>query len=110
MACAALFAMAAAVEAKTVKVEMTAVETDVVVDGPREDPKTQALLDAIRRTYVPHRTLVLVDPADPETIAVAPALAEGKEPKDHPVAYVCRGRTCSPPVADATALAAALRA
>ncbi|MFO0765274.1 MAG: multicopper oxidase domain-containing protein [Nitrospiraceae bacterium] len=33
MACAALFAMAAAVEAKTVKVEMTAVETDVVVDG-----------------------------------------------------------------------------
>ena len=33
------------------------------------------------------------------------ALAEGKEAHKHPVAYVCRGRTCSPPVGDAAALA-----
>jgi len=84
--------------------------TDVVVVGRRDDPKTVALLEAVRRVYVPHRTLVLVDPDDPATIAAAPALAEGKEAKSHAVAYVCRGRTCSPPVADATALAAALRA
>jgi uncharacterized protein YyaL (SSP411 family) len=84
--------------------------TDVVVVGAREDPRTIALLDAVKRTYLPHRTLVLVDPADPTTTAAAPALAEGKEPKPYPVAYVCRGRTCSPPVKDAAALAAALRA
>ncbi|MBI2395725.1 MAG: thioredoxin domain-containing protein [Deltaproteobacteria bacterium] len=84
--------------------------TDVVVVGRRDDAKTTALLDAVRRAYVPHRTLVLVDPDDPTTAEVAPALAEGKEAKAHAVAYVCRGRTCSPPVADATALAAAIRA
>jgi len=83
--------------------------TDVVVVGPREDPRTIALLDAVRRHYVPHRTLCLVDPDDPTTKAACPALAEGKEAKSHPVAYVCRGRTCSPPVADAHALAAALK-
>jgi uncharacterized protein YyaL (SSP411 family) len=84
--------------------------TDVVVVGARDDARTSALLDAVRRAYVPHRTLVLVDPSDPATRAAAPALAEGKEQKSHPVAYVCRGRTCSPPVADATALSAALEA
>ncbi len=82
--------------------------TDVVVVGPRDDSKTRALIDAVRKTYVPHRTLVLIDPDDPATVAAAPALAEGKEPKPHAVAYVCRGRTCSPPIGDAAALAAAI--
>jgi uncharacterized protein YyaL (SSP411 family) len=84
--------------------------TDVVVVGPRDDARTKALLDAVKRTYVPHRTLALVDPDHPRTREAAPALADGKEAKSHPVAYVCRGRTCSPPVGDASALAAALRA
>ncbi len=83
---------------------------DVVVVGPRDDARTVALLDAVRHTYVPHRTLALVDPSDPATLAACPALAEGKAAKSHPVAYVCRGRTCSPPVADPHALAAAVRA
>jgi uncharacterized protein YyaL (SSP411 family) len=84
--------------------------TDVVVVGPRDDARTKALLSAVRRAYVPHRMLALVDPDDPSTTKACPALAEGKEAKSHPVAYVCRGRTCSPPVADAAALAAALHA
>jgi uncharacterized protein YyaL (SSP411 family) len=82
--------------------------TDVVVVGPRDDSKTRALIDAVRKTYVPHRTLVLVDPNDPMTAAAAPALARDKEAKSHAVAYVCRGRTCSPPIGDAAALAAAI--
>jgi uncharacterized protein len=77
--------------------------TDVVVVGPSD--KSRLLLDAVRRTYVPHRTLLLVDPSD---ATAKPALAEGKEAKSGPVAYVCRGRTCSPPVADSAALAAAI--
>jgi uncharacterized protein YyaL (SSP411 family) len=84
--------------------------TDVVVVGPRDDARTKALLDAVKRSYVAHRTLVLVDPEDPKSIEAAPALAEGKAAKGHPVAYVCRGRTCSPPIGDAAALSAALRA
>ncbi|MEO7094481.1 MAG: thioredoxin domain-containing protein, partial [Polyangiales bacterium] len=84
--------------------------TDVVVVGPRDDTRTKSLLQAVRRAYVPHRMLALVDPDDAATTKACPALAEGKEAKGHPVAYVCRGRTCSPPVADAAALAAALHA
>ncbi len=84
--------------------------TDVVVVGPRDDPRTEALLDAVRRAYVPHRTLAFVDPGDDATRAACPALAEGKEARPHPVAYVCRGRTCSPPVSDAAALARAIGA
>jgi hypothetical protein len=84
--------------------------TDVVVVGRRDDPRTEALLDAVRRAYVPHRTLAHVDPDDETTRAACPALAEGKEAQKHPVAYVCRGRTCSPPVSDAGALARALGA
>ncbi len=82
---------------------------DIVIVGARDDARTRGLLDAVKKTYVPHRTLVLVDPDDPSTVAAAPALAEGKEAKAHAVAYVCRGRTCSPPVADAAALAAVIR-
>ena len=84
--------------------------TDVVVVGPREDARTRSLLDAARTSFVAHRTLALVDPDDASTAAACPALAEGKAAKAHPVAYVCRARTCSPPIADATALASALRA
>ena len=35
-------------------------------------------------------------------------LAEGKEAADRPVAYVCRGRTCSAPVDTAEALSTLL--
>ena len=84
--------------------------TDVVIVGARDDARTKSLAEAVRRAYVPHRTLCLVDPDDASTTTACPSLAEGKEPKGHPVAYVCRGRTCSPPVADAAALAAAMRA
>ncbi len=80
--------------------------TDVVVVGAGD--KARGLTEAVRKTYVPHRTLVAVDPGDPATAAAAPALSGGKEAKSGAVAYVCRGRTCSPPVADAHALAAAL--
>jgi uncharacterized protein YyaL (SSP411 family) len=82
--------------------------TDVVVVGRRNDLKTVALIEAVHRAYVAHRTLAFVDPDDAATSAACPALAEGKPAKDHPVAYVCRGRTCSPPIADPTALAAAI--
>lgn len=82
--------------------------TDVVVVGRRDDTRTEALLEAVRRAYVPHRTLAFVDPDDESSLAACPALAAGKEPREHPVAYVCRGRTCSPPVGDAAALARAL--
>jgi uncharacterized protein YyaL (SSP411 family) len=53
--------------------------------------------------------LAWLDPSDPASAAACAALAEGKPAKAEPVAYVCRGRACSLPIADPVELARALR-
>ncbi len=83
---------------------------DVVLVGGRSDTRTCALAREVFRAYLPNRTLAWVDPEDDASRAACALLAEGKEAKDTPVAYVCRGRTCSLPVAEASALAELLRA
>ena len=82
---------------------------DIVVVGPRGE--AEALVAAAYRVYLPSRTIAWIDPVDPRSVAVAKALAEGKEGRPgEAVAYVCRGRACSAPVSDAAALEALLRA
>ena len=46
-----------------------------------------------------------LDPTDPASRDACSVLAEGKVAKDVPVAYVCRGRTCSLPVSTPDELA-----
>jgi uncharacterized protein len=55
---------------------------------------------ALARRYAPHR-LVLAIPAD--AVHLPPALAD-KTPRAGPVAYVCRGSTCSAPLDSLDAL------
>jgi uncharacterized protein YyaL (SSP411 family) len=81
---------------------------DVVLVGSREDARTRALAREVFRVYLPNRAVAWVDPGDPSSVEVCPVLAEGKAPGDAPVAYVCRGRTCSAPVATPEALRALL--
>ena len=81
---------------------------DVVLVGPRSDPRTKALAEAVFSRWIPNRTVAWVDPGKPASRAACPLLGEGKEAKDAPVAYVCRGRTCSLPVSDAASLGALL--
>ena len=82
--------------------------TDVVVVGPRA--LAEPLVAAAHRAYLPHRTIAWVDPDDAASVTAARALAEGKAAEPgKAVAYVCRGRTCSLPIADVAALEAMLR-
>jgi uncharacterized protein len=82
---------------------------DVVVVGPVDAPATRALAGAAFHAYLPHRNVVVVDPARPETAAAAPLLAADKAPRaGESVAYVCRGRTCSAPTFTPEALSALL--
>jgi uncharacterized protein len=76
---------------------------DFHADGPREialvgdpaAPQTAALLTRLRATYIPNRTLLVLDPADPTP---RPAMLEGKSTIDgQPTVYVCRRMTCSAP-------------
>jgi hypothetical protein len=82
---------------------------DVVLVGARDDERTRALATAVFRSYVPNRTLAWLDVGDARSREACAALAEGKTAGSEPVAYVCRGRTCSLPITDAGELATALR-
>jgi len=78
--------------------------TEVVVVGdPGAD--ADALWTEVARAYLPHRVLVAADPGDPDP----PAPARDRPSRDgRATAYVCRDRTCSPPVTDTAALRALL--
>jgi uncharacterized protein len=78
---------------------------DVVVVGPRTSDASRALVREVLRAYLPNRVLAWADPADPMALEACKALAEGKPAQAEPVAYVCRGRTCSPPIREPTELA-----
>jgi uncharacterized protein YyaL (SSP411 family) len=82
---------------------------DVVLVGPRTDPRTKALAQSVFGTWLPNRTVAWLDPSDPSSRVACAALAEGKPAGAQPAAYVCRGRTCSLPVTTPEELAALLR-
>jgi uncharacterized protein YyaL (SSP411 family) len=73
---------------------------DVVVVGPRGSEATRALVHTVFEAPLHDRVVAWVDPADPASLEAARALGEGKPARTEPVAYVCRGRTCSAPVSD----------
>ena len=81
---------------------------DVVLVGPRNDARTKALAATVFAKWLPNRTVAWVDPGDDASRAACEALAADKPAKDVPVAYVCRGRTCSLPVSTPDALRAQL--
>jgi uncharacterized protein len=83
---------------------------DIVVVGPRESDAVRALALEAHRAPLADRVLAWLDPSDPASVAACAALAEGKAARSTPVAYVCRGRTCSLPVGDAQGLAKLLSA
>jgi uncharacterized protein YyaL (SSP411 family) len=74
--------------------------TDVVIVGPRTSDATRALAREVHRAYVPDLVLAWADPGDPAAMDACRALGADKPAQAQPVAYVCRGRTCSPPLRD----------
>ena len=74
--------------------------TEIAVVGTTSDPRAQSLLSAAWQAYVPWRIVLPLDPArNADKIS-----ARGFPASDVPVAYVCRGQTCSAPVSEPTAL------
>jgi uncharacterized protein YyaL (SSP411 family) len=81
---------------------------DVVLVGPRAEPATRELARAAFRAALVDRVVAWADPGHPSSLEACSLLAEGKPPHTTPVAYVCRGRTCSLPITDPAELARAL--
>jgi len=70
---------------------------EIFVAGPRDDPATRALIEAIQRNPDPNRVVALVTPGIEKLLPPA----EGKTPVDgKPAAYVCRDFTCKAPTSD----------
>jgi uncharacterized protein YyaL (SSP411 family) len=81
---------------------------DVVLVGPRASAGTGALARSVFRAGVRDRVVAWLDAADPASAEACRVQAEGKAGHGEPVAYVCRGRTCSLPIGDPAELAEAL--
>ena len=77
---------------------------DIVLVGPRTDPRIQALAAAVFAKWLPNRNVAWLDPTNPSSLEACSLLAADKPAQSSPCAYVCRGRACSLPVTTAAAL------
>ena len=78
----------------------------IVIVGPLTSPKTHELLNAVLGRSLPHRSLVLADPAQqmpPGHPAFGKAMENGQ-----PTAYICQRQTCSTPITNPVTLSQAL--
>lgn len=80
----------------------------IVILGQPDDAKTKAFADVLRHTSLPNRIVMRMLPGEPLPAthpAAGKTLAGGQA-----TVYVCRGTTCSPPIADPEMLRAELQA
>ena len=76
---------------------------EIAIVGAREDARTQELLAAALRPYLPNRTIAGVTPG--EDLSHTLPVLEGRNRGTEPAAYVCERYACKAPVSDAVALA-----
>jgi uncharacterized protein YyaL (SSP411 family) len=77
----------------------------IVVLGPRDDPKTLALWVAAHQQYRPFAAVTRIDPSDQATLAAhMPWIAQMKMIDGSPTVYMCRGFVCDAPSTDAAVL------
>ena len=74
---------------------------EVVILGPRTNPKIQSLRSAALGTFAPGKTVLIVDKEDAYVPPLVDSMRNTKEAKAGPVAFVCQGTLCSPPTSDA---------
>jgi len=77
---------------------------EVVVLGPRDDPRVRELRETASGTYAAGKTVLVVDRDDAYVPPPVEPMLKTKEAKTGPVAFVCQGQVCSPPTSDPTRL------
>ncbi len=82
---------------------------EVVLLGPRKDPRLRALEAAAQETYAPGKTILLAEKEDAYVPDAVEHMRKTPEAQAGPVAFVCQGTTCSPPTADPQRLRALLK-
>jgi uncharacterized protein len=105
------FSGRAAQSGRTVPMMLAALSTyhtgipQIVIVGDRAAPDTQALLDTVRRRYVPSALLIVVEPKYREGLErLLPWVASMTERGGNATAYVCRNFACNAPTTSPEAL------
>jgi uncharacterized protein YyaL (SSP411 family) len=75
---------------------LTGEALEVVIVGAREAPERRALVDLVRRRFVPNKVLIVSEGRD-EDVDLIPLL-EGRTDGGPPTAYVCKRGACRLPV------------
>ena len=90
---------------------------EIVIVGPRSDPRTQALLDTVFHCYLPNRVVMGAEDgvqnlggAEASFSTVLPLLEQRGLVEGKPTAYVCQHYVCQLPVTDPEGLAGQLEA
>ena len=71
---------------------------EIVVVGSKDSPDTQALLQVLRDTYLPHAVLLLKDPNVETLASLAPFTAAMHQIDQKATAYVCQNFQCHTPI------------
>ena len=80
----------------------------VVIVGPRDDRRTAALRRSAATAFSPGKTVLVVDKEDAYVPAAVTPMLTSKQAMAGPVAFVCKGTSCSPPTSDPETLRALL--
>jgi uncharacterized protein len=78
----------------------------VVIVGPRNNPRTQELIRAVWGKALPNRLVFVVDSGEALPLA-HPAFGKGTQ-NGAPTAYICQRNTCSAPITSAVTLSQVL--
>ncbi|MBN1490379.1 MAG: thioredoxin domain-containing protein [Phycisphaerae bacterium] len=73
---------------------------EVAIVGPADDPRTQALVEAVWEHYLPNKVVVAIDPTQPDAAARAssvPLLRNRGMIAGGPTAFVCSRYVCREP-------------
>jgi uncharacterized protein YyaL (SSP411 family) len=78
---------------------------EAIVIGPAQDPRTQALLRALRSEWPRYRLIVHVEPSQRAQLEPLMPTLEGKSQVDgKPAAWICRLGVCKAPITDPSGL------
>jgi uncharacterized protein YyaL (SSP411 family) len=85
---------------------------EVVIAGNKGEPETENLIKAIKRNFIPNKTLVLHSHGDKdsELIKIIPSIESKKMENNEATAYVCSEGSCKTPTNDLNTLLKLLNA
>jgi uncharacterized protein YyaL (SSP411 family) len=82
---------------------------EVVLYGAKDDPVIGKMRTSINSNYLPHVSILSVDPSDKTLMKRIPKLSSLLSSVETPVAFVCRGFSCQAPTSDPDQLLKSLK-